>query len=58
MNKIAYFLLTFLALGVFAIISFLITIFAWVGPRVKPVASATQSRRPLFDDDPVVLQLG
>ncbi|MEZ4685341.1 MAG: hypothetical protein R3B47_04540 [Bacteroidia bacterium] len=55
MNRIAFFIISFLALGVFAVVSFVITVFAWVGPAPRISASLHQSSR-LKDDDPVMLQ--
>ena len=55
MNRIAFFILSFLALGVFALVSFIITVFAWIGPAPQFSGRIHQSSR-LKDDDPVMLQ--
>jgi uncharacterized membrane protein len=54
MNRIAFFILSFLALGVFAMVSFVITLFAWMTPAPRVRNNIHQSSR-LKDDDPVML---
>jgi hypothetical protein len=54
MTRIAFFTLSFLALGIFAVVSFVITMFAWMAPPVQARPQIRQSSR-LKDDDPVML---
>ena len=58
MSRIIFLFLTFFALGAFAIVSLIITVFAWFSPAPRLQASHSRVRSSrLRDDDPVVLQL-